>query len=499
MFLRLASPVCLALFLLLRLPALGADARPNILFIVADDLNHWVGSLQRNPQTKTPNIDRLARMGVNFTRAYCASSVCNPSRTALLSGQRTSTIGVYGNASLPWSDYIKEKDCLNGYLRANGYYTAGAGKIYHVGGGFADSQGKEWDQYVVGFGRDGADEDAEEGGGRRRPTNGPAAAALPPRAGNIRVGEFEIGQPDISDSETEDNKIAQWGAQQLARSYAKPFFLALGFHKPHLPWIVPRKYFDLFPLESIQLPPHIAGDPDDLPPSGKKWAHVPRWTSVIDQGGEHAWKQVIQAYLASVAYVDAQVGIVLDALEKSPHRDNTVVIFLGDHGWHLGEKERFGKSTLWEEAARAPMTWVVPGLTPRGERCERTVEFLGIYPTLCELAGLPAPAYLEGVSFASLLRNPHAAWNRPALTTYGFNNHSVRSEAYRYIRYANGDEELYDERADPYEWRNVASDPKLAPVIADLARYLPKQNKPDAVAAGGPRGERAKKRAGKDQ
>ena len=441
------------------------DSRPNVLLLVVDDLNHWIGSLHRHPQARTPNIDRLAARGVNFTHAYCPSPLCNPSRAALMSGKRTATIGVYSNMHMPWSNYIDERQCLNTYFRAHGYYTAGAGKIYHLEGGFKNSQGTEWDDYVASFGPLDLEHDE-------------------PRLGNIKVGTFEIGAPNIADSETEDCKIAEWGARQLAQKRDRPFFLALGFRKPHPPWIVPKKYFDLFPLDSIKLPPHIANDLDDLPPAGKKWAHTTSWVSVMDAGGESAWKQVVQGYLASVAYIDAQVGMVVDALEKSPHKDNTIVVLFGDHGWHLGEKERFGKATLWEEATRAPLIWVAPGVTKPGSHCDATVEFLSIYPTLCDLAGLPKPDFLEGVSMLPLLANPQAEWTRPALSTFGFNNHSVRSVQYRYIRYANGDEELYNEKADPYEWTNLAANPELGSVKADLARWMPKENKPDRRTSG---------------
>jgi arylsulfatase A-like enzyme len=462
-------------------------SRPNVLLLVVDDLNHWVGSLHRNPQTRTPNIDRLAASGVNFTHAYCPSPLCNPSRAALMSGKRTATIGVYSNMDMPWSDYIDERQCLNGYFRAQGYYMAGAGKIYHLRSRFKNPQGTEWDDYVVKFRHGNVEHNeprAMENQKHQRHVNSSEALEEPPRPGNIKVGPFEIGAPNIADSETEDFKVAEWGARQLAQKRDRPFFLALGFTKPHPPWIVPKKYFDLFPLDSIKLPPHIANDLDDLPPAGKKWAHTASWVSVMDAGSESAWKQVVQGYLASVAYVDAQVGMVLDALDKSPHKDNTIVVLFGDHGWHLGEKERFEKSALWEEATRAPLIWVAPGVTKPGGRCDATVEFLSIYPTLCDLAGLPKPDFLEGVSLRPLLANPQGEWTRPALSTFGFNNHSVRSVQYRYIRYANRDEELYDEKADPYEWTNLAANPELGPVKADLARWMPKENKPDRRASG---------------
>lgn len=457
------------------LPARATIARPNVLFIVSDDLNHWIGSLGRNPQTRTPNLDRLARMGVNFTHAYSAASVCNPSRAALLSGRRPASTGLYTNQSMPWSAYIDERNCINGHFRANGYYTAGAGKIYHNRGGGAPDESTQWDKYVARFGPD--EEEA-------RPTTGSLTLSVPPRKGASRVGEFEIGPLPILDDETEDNRIAKWGAQQLAKSYEGPFFLALGFHKPHLPWTVPKKYFELFPLETIELPPHIADDRSDLPPTALRWARNDRWVLVMAQDGERAWKQVVQAYLASVAYLDAQIGIVLEAFEKSAHRDNTILVFFGDHGWHLGEKDRLGKATLWEEAARAPLIWVAPGVSTPGTRCDRTVDFLSIYPTLCDLTGLPRPEFLEGVSIRSLLANPEAHWDRPALTTMGFDNHAVRSEKHRYIRYANGDEELYDVSTDPYEWTNLAGRAEFAAVKGNLARHLPRQNKRDRMEAG---------------
>lgn len=465
-----------ALVTLLQVSGCGrpGQPRPDVLLLVVDDLNHWIGVLHRNPQARTPNIDRLAARGVVFTHAYCASPLCNPSRAAFLSGKRTATTGVYSNADMPWSDYIDERQCLNGYFRAHGYYTAGAGKVYHLKAGFKNPQGTEWDDYVLQFSHHhGANQK------HQHQVNGSGPLDQPLHRDDIEVGMFEIGAADIPDSETEDFKIAQWGAHQLAQKRDQPFFLALGFHNPHPPWVVPKKYFDMFPLDSIQLPPHIANDLDDLPPAGKKWAHTTSWTNVMDAGGESAWKQVVQAYLASVAYVDAQIGVVIDALEKSPHKNNTIVVLLSDHGWHLGEKEHFGKSTLWEEATRAPLIWIAPGVTRPGSRCDSTVEFLSIYPTLCDLAGLAKPDFLEGVSIRRLLANPQAEWPRPALSTFGFDNHAIRSQQYRYIRYANGDEELYDEIADPYEWTNIAANPELRSVKADLAKWMPKENKPD--------------------
>jgi len=482
---------------------------PNILFIVADDLNHWLGWLGRNPQTRTPNIDRFATTATRFMRAYCPASLCNPSRAALMSGLRPSTTGVYGNGNIPWSTYIDEKKCLNGYLRANGYLALGAGKVYHIGGRATDkhSEGVEWDTYyTVNQARADAGstypDDDDEGEAGRTPSAG-GTPALPPmtnfQSGSAAdaarvatalasskdgelISDMQLGWPDIPDTQTEDGQIAAWAAAQLAKPRDKPFFLAVGFRKPHLPWIVPKKYYDMFPLDTIALPPHVPDATAGLPPAGKRWANSTSWRETLAHGGETAWKKVIRAYLASVAFVDTQMGVVFDALEKSHCKNNTIVVLWTDHGWHLGEKQRFGKSTLWEEATHVPQLWRVPGLTPpAGARCDRAVEHLSIYPTLCELAGLPKPAGLEGVSLAPLLADPTAAWTRPALTTYGYKNHALRGENWRYIRYANGDEELYDKLADPYEWHNLANDSKHASVKTDLARWLPTTNAPDKI------------------
>lgn len=451
---------------------------PNILFITADDLNHWIGSLGRNPQTKTPVLDRFASQSVNFVHNYCPAPVCNPARCAFMSGRHPSTTGVYGNGNR-WNSAVDEKQCLNGFLKANGYHTMGAGKVYHISPNpDQHTQGVEWDKYIVSFGREAREDAAAKQSRMTMPLT--VQNPGPDTDGYIKLGGMDIGRPDIPDTDTEDNKIARWAASQLRREYDKPFFMALGFHKPHTPLIVPKKYFDLFPLETIALPPHILDDADDLPPSGKAWANTGPWKQVYgtgDAAGIKRWKQVIQAYLACIAYLDTQIGIVLDALDKSRHKDNTIVVFLPDHGWHFGEKQRFYKFTLWEESARVPFIWRVPGLTPPGgAKCERPVESLSLFPTLCDLAGLPKPAYLDGASIKPLLENPRAEWTRPALTTHGYMNHAVRTERWRYIRYANGDEELYDEKADAFEWRNLANEPKYDSVKKELAKSLPAKN-----------------------
>lgn len=429
--------------------AWGAEqARPNVLMIAVDDLNHWVGYLGRNKQTITPNIDRLAAQGTRFTRSYCAAPACNPSRAALMSGLRPATTGAYDNND-DWRTVVSPERTLITTFRKGGYYTAGAGKVYH--GGF--DRKSEWDDYL------------EKEGPSARPEGSPG------------VGGIKFGPVDCDDEDVSDARIVAYGIKQLQRKHDKPFFLSIGLHKPHMPWYVPRKYFDMHPLDSIELPPTMENDLEDIPPVGQKMANARGDHAEMLRSGR--WKEAVQGYLAAVSYADAMIGRLLDVLEASAYKDNTVVVLWGDHGWHLGEKEHWRKFALWEEATRAPLLWVVPGVTKPSSVCERTVDFMSIYPTLCDFAGIPVPSHVEGKSIRSLLTDPSSAWDTPALTTYGQDNHAVRSEGWRYIRYHDGGEELYDEAADPYEWTNLADKPEWASKKAELAKFLPTENAPD--------------------
>ena len=425
----------------------AAGKRPNVLFIAIDDLNHWIGYTNRNPQARTPNIDRLSKMGVSFTNAHCAAPACNPSRAALMSGMRPSTTACYKNADF-WTGFIPEGLGLSQAFRNAGYYAAGAGKIYHSDS-YYDS---EWDDY----------------------------AKMPVPAHGEGVAKMEGFQlpvkSDLKDEDLGDWHTTNYCIKQLERKHDKPFFLACGIHKPRLPWAVPRKYYERFPLDDINLPPYREDDLDDIPPAGLKMAKPEGDHKKIRASGR--WKAAIQSYLASCAYADMNIGRLLDGLEKSAYAENTIIVFWGDHGWHLGEKQHWRKFALWEEATRTPFIWVAPGVTPQGAVCERSVDFMSIYPTLCDLSGIPRPEHLEGPSIKPLLADPKAPWDKPAICTHGFKNHTVRTEQWRYIRYANGDEELYDHRNDPHEWKNLAPDPKYAPRIKKLAKLLPKKNAP---------------------
>jgi len=429
-----------------------AAERPNVLFIAVDDLNHWVGYTGRNKQLPTPNIDRLSAMGVSFTKAYCTAPACEPSRASLMSGKRPSTTGCYKNGDI-WTKHLDPKTTLNRTFKDAGYRTMARGKIYHGHSNAKDPRfAKGWDEY---------DPTPKAGGGAEK-----YEGYFEPRPADVRA--------------MKDKDLGDWGTidyclEKLAAEHEQPFFLACGLIKPHLPWAVPQKYVDQFPLEDIELPPHIDDDLADIPAAGMKM-----------RNGDHAkfaklkrWKHAVRSYYATVTFVDACIGRLLDGLEKSPHRDNTIIVFWGDHGWHLGEKEHWRKFSLWEEATRAPMIWVAPGVTPKGKICAQPVDFVSLYPTLCDLAGVKIPDGLDGSSFKALLENPaNTEWKGVAVTTHGYKNHAVRSFDHRYIRYADGSEELYDHRVDPYEWKNLAGVDAHAALKKQLAKHLPAVNAP---------------------
>lgn len=448
----------LALGLLLAASAFAEPARrPNVIVIVADDFNHWIGYTGRNPQTKTPNLDKLSTRGVSFSHSYTAVPVCNASRAALLSGVRPFDSGIYGNGD-DWRKVIPPEKTLISTFRQAGYLTLGSGKIYH--GGY--DRKSEWDDYLQNEGKAG-----------------------PEPAGSKGVGGIRFGAIEGEDADLSDHRIVDYGIGQLGKKHDKPFLLTVGLHKPHMPWYVPKKYFDLHPLDSIQLPEVKSDDLADIPATGVKLARAAGdHTKIVESG---RWKEAVQAYLAAVSYADAEIGRLLDALAASEYADNTIVVFFGDHGWSLGEKEHWRKFALWEEPTRTPLIWVVPGLTPAGKVSSRPVDFMSIYPTLTDLAGISKPAHVDGESLRPLLTDPAAEWKGHALSTWLQGNHSVRTEGWRYTRYADGGEELYDETSDPNEWTNLAGNPDHAAKKAELAKLLPTANAP-GLAKGDGRG-----------
>lgn len=443
-----------------------ADAdRPNVLFISIDDLNDWIGCLEGHPQTKTPNIDRLAASGVLFTNAHCSSPSCNPSRTAVMTGMPCYQSGLYDNRQR-MRNKLPDAELIPRYFSRHGYWSAGSGKILHY---FID--GDSWDDYFP-------DRYTENPFPRTLyPAKRPVSL---PRAGDWQYIETDWGPLDVSDKEFGgDRLVADWIGNQLRKQHDKPFFLACGIYRPHEPWFVPKKYFDQFPLEEIQLPPgYKANDLDDLPPEGKKRGPNRYFEHIQSQD---QWKHGIQGYLASIAFADAMVGRVLNALEQGPNGHNTIVMLWSDHGWHLGEKQHWQKYTAWRLCSRVPLIVKVPqgvvGLpdgTTAGQRCDQPVCLASLYSTLTELAGLPVKDGSTEPSLVPLLKNPQADWPHAAITHLDKpNNYGISGKRFRYIHYDNGDEELYDIKTDPYEWTNLASDPKFVDKKKSLQQHAP--------------------------
>jgi arylsulfatase A-like enzyme len=441
--------------------------RPNVLFIAIDDLNDWTGCLGGHPNAKTPNIDRLAARGVNFTNAHCAAPACNPSRAALMTGILPSTSGVYTNPQ-PWRPVMADAVTIPQHFMAHGYRALGAGKIYH--GGYPDKA--SWNDYAPNAGV--------------KPK--PLAVDWPVRAGGLGWGPVE-GDDDVM----EDYHSASWAIDQLRAEHGKPFFLACGIKKPHLSFQAPMKYFDMHPLDGIVLPEVKEDDLDDVPEAGKKMAKA---------SGDHAniikadaWRHAVQGYLASSSFADAQVGRLIDALDASPYAENTIVVLWSDHGWHLGEKSHWRKFALWEEAARTLLMIVAPGVTRPGGQCSSPASLIDIYPTLVDLCDLAPKEELAGLSLRPWLEDPSAPRERPALTTHGRNNHALRNDRWRYIRYADGSEELYDHDRDELEWTNLAGDPEYDEIKRSFAPWLPQVNVPNAPFDPEKKGGRGKEKS----
>jgi arylsulfatase A-like enzyme len=462
----LLALVALGVLSLLRVPIASQtkNVKPNYLFIAVDDLNDWIGPLGGHPQARTPNIDRLARRGVVFANAHTQAPLCNPSRASLLSGLRPSTTGLYtlqpGVRAVP---RLQDHVMLPRYLASHGYATFSAGKIYHDGSIKPAERSREIDQW-----------------GDPGPMPYPAAKFVNTPD---KIKAMDWGVFPARDEEQGDWKIADSAIDYLKSAKPdKPFFLGVGFRLPHVPCFASQKWFDLYPDDQLVMPPVKANDRDDVP----EFAWYLHWKLPEPRlswlEANHQWRPLVRAYLASISFMDSQVGRVLDALDASGLAGNTIVVFWSDHGWHLGEKGITGKNTLWERSTRVPLILAGPGIRAGG-RSQQPVELLDLYPTLVELSGLPARADLEGHSLSPLLKRPSAKRAWPAITTHNQNNHSVRSERWRYIRYADGSEELYDHRNDPNEWTNLARDKRHAGVIRDHARWLPQTNLPPVAGS----------------
>ncbi|MEK6481480.1 sulfatase [Catalinimonas sp. 4WD22] len=456
---------CLIIF---NLRAQERSNRPNVLFIASDDLNDWVGVLNGHPQALTPNIDRLASRGTLFTNAHTQAPLCNPSRVSIMTGLRPSTTGIYGLAPRHRQvERMQDVVTLPQYFAAHGYNTMSAGKVFH--GGITP---KEREVEFQEWGPDGGHKPFPE----EKIVKAPLDMVDHPL---IDWGVF----PEHEDSLMDDYKVASWAVEKLGElgesEGEKPFFMAVGFNKPHVPLYATQQWFDLYPEKEVILPHAPEGDRNDVPDFAwylHWYLPEPRLSWVIEN---HQWRAKVRAYLATISFMDAQVGRVLDALEAQGLADNTIVVFWSDHGYHLGEKGITGKNTLWERSTHVPLIFAGPGVTA-GTKSSQPAELLDMYPTLVELAGLPEKDEIEGLSLKPQLEDADAVRERPAMTTHNPGNHTVRTERWRYIRYADGSEELYDHRQDKEEWANLADNPEYADIKTELANWLPEEDAPHA-------------------
>lgn len=452
-------------------------SRPNVLFIVSDDLNCAL-NCYGHPQVKSPNIDRLAARGVRFERAYCQFPLCNPSRASFLTGLRPDQTGVINNA-VRFREKVPDVVTLPQLFQKAGYFVARVGKLYHYGvptqiGTDGLDDPPSWQQVVNPRGRDKDDE---------------------PKIFSLTPGQFG-GTPswlsaDGTDEEQTDGIGAAAAIKLLEEHKDKPFFLAVGFYRPHTPYVAPHKYFDMYPRDKLAIVTTPPGDRDDIPP--------PALTSTRRDMDERLQREATQAYFASTTFMDAQLGKVLDALERLKLADNTIVVFISDHGYHLGEHGMlWQKQSLFEESARVPLIVAAPGMKAVGKSSPRIAELIDLYPTLAELCGLTPPEDLPGRSLAPLLADPQQAWDKPALTQVfrggqagkgkgkgkkgkdkakrggGFAGYSLRTERWRYTEWDEGRQgaELYDHENDPQEYTNLAKDPQHAETVKELSAKL---------------------------
>lgn len=434
--------------------------KPNVLFIAVDDLNDWIGVMNGHPQTQTPNIDKLASEGILFTNAHCQAPICGPSRASIMTGLMPTTSGNYlqlKDHEIKKANEITRKSIfMPDYFEQNGYKTMAVGKIYHNGDG-----AKTFDEYGGVF---------EKFGPRPEKRINYNPAWYEHKIGKTST---DWGAFPNADQEMPDYKSAAWAINQLNKKHDKPFFLAVGFVRPHVPWYVPQKWFDKFPLDQIQTPPYLSSDFDDIPEFGQQVADAPMMPTTEELIEKNQWKEVVQAYLACINFVDTQIGKVLDALKESEYADNTIIVLWSDHGYHLGEKNRFAKQALWERDTKTVLIFSVSG-SLKNKQCNKAVQLLDIYPTLLELCNLPANTMNEGNSLVTLLENPETDnWSNYAISAYGKGNIAIADERYRLIQYADGSQEFYDLLEDPNEWVNLASKDAYKSKILEFQAQIP--------------------------
>lgn len=452
------------------LVAVSADTpKPNVLFIAMDDLNDWIGCMGGHPQTITPNLDRLAASGVLFTNAHCPAPACNPSRSAIFTGRAPNRSGLYDNRQ-SMRQVMPTEAIIPQYFRNHGYHAAGSGKLLHY---FIDA--KSWDEYFPKAESENPFPDTYY------PKSRPVSLE---RGGPWQYVETDWAALDVTDAEFGgDWSVSKWIGEQLSKRHDKPFFIGCGLYRPHEPWFVPKKYFEPFPLDSIQLPPgYKENDLEDVPEAGQRAARNMYFAHIRQQG---QWKQAIQGYLASIHFADAMLGRILDALQSGPNANNTIVVLWSDHGWQLGEKEHWQKFTPWRAVTRVPLiirvppsvTVELPDGTRPGQQCNAPVNLLSLFPTLLDLCGLPGNSNNDGPSLLPLLRDPtNLDWQHKSITYLAQPGaYAISGRSQRYIHYAEGSEELYDIAQDPYEWNNLAQSPESQSLLASFRQGAPQE------------------------
>jgi arylsulfatase A-like enzyme len=465
---------------------MAKDDRPNVLLIVLDDLKAWLGCLGTNPDVRTPHMDRLASQGTLFSSAVCPSPVCEPSRTALLTGMRPTTTGCYVlRENLAHSPARHRGKPFPLHFRESGYHTMMVGKVDHAGQPVGVSALQAFNTYMWCEPGTGCGGQQMKLFSRHRQCDTGVKG--------IYSWAWHWGPLDEDQAGTlADTQVARWAGQQLQRDFDKPFLLAAGFHRPHVPLIAPQRFFDLYDMDKISLPENGPADMEGMPHFARQVALTGyqdngggQHKSIVEAGKE---REILQAYLACISYADHCVGQVLSALESSKYADNTIVVLLSDNGYGLGEHFHWKKWSLFESGSRVPLIVKAPNM-PAGQVCKAGVDFCDIYPTLVDLCGLEKPDHLDGESLRDLLSGERADRDRPGITSFGPGNHSLRTSRYRYSRYADGSEELYDVQEDPMEWTNLAESPEHAQVRDSLSGYFPTEVA-DSVAcvppAGGP-------------
>lgn len=440
---------------------INAQDKPNVLFIAIDDLNDYVSCMNGALSVPTPNIDKLAKQGRLFANAHCQAPICGPSRASIMTGLYPSTTGNYlqvrDSGIKKASKAASEAVFMPDYFEQFGYKTMAVGKIYHGG-----DAAKTFQEYGGYFNMHGLRPD-------KRMNYDPKK--LPNKTGGTYT---DWGAYPAHDSIVGDYKIARWAVNKLEQKHHQPFFLGVGFNKPHVPWHVPQKWYDMFPIETIETPPYKADDFNDIPIMAKMVAEAPMMPTTQELIKWQQWKEVIQAYAACVAFVDAQVGKVLDALENSEYAHNTIVVLWSDHGYHLGEKNRVAKQALWERDTRSILI-IKPTNKIKGGYSNAPVGLIDMYPTLLDMCNLPELEQLEGNSLKKLVLNPKSDWGLPALSFYGEGNIAVRGRRYRLTQYEDDSLELYDMKKDPNEWYNLANSEKYKKNIRNLQKYIPKE------------------------